>query len=113
MKTDAMKGVAFDFTQKTVLVTGASKGIGQGIALRFAEAGASVVVGYRTGASGASATVAAIEAEGGAAVSVAMDAVDRSSFEAAINVAVDRFGRLDVLVNNAGVYPLQPLSEMD
>ena len=101
-----------DFSERTVLVTGASRGIGQGIALRFAQAGAQVIVGYRQTAEGAQATVAAIESAGGTGVAVPMDVRDRAAFSAGIDVAIERFGRLDVLVNNAGAYPLVSLPEM-
>ena len=95
-----------------MLVTGASRGIGQGIAIRFAEAGASVVVGYRSDESGAEQTVYEIETNGGRACGVQVDVCNRDAFGAAIDLAIDRFGQFDVLVNNAGIYPMTPLSEM-
>lgn len=102
----------FRFEGRTVLVTGASRGIGQGIALRFAQAGASVIVGYRNDAEGAKRTMTAIETGGGAGCATQVDVCDRAAFARAIDLAVDRFDGLDVLVNNAGAYPLLPLSEM-
>ena len=102
----------FDFRGRTVLVTGASRGIGQGIAIRFAEAGASVVAGYRTDADGAEQTRSAIDAVGGSGCIAQVDVCDRDAFRAAAETAIDRFGALDVLVNNAGAYPLTALPEM-
>lgn len=105
-------GALFDFSGRTVMITGASRGIGQGIAVRFAEAGATVVIGYRHDADGAGATIAEIEAWGARGLAVQIDVCDRLSFAEAFGRAVERFGRLDVLVNNAGAYPIEPLSQM-
>lgn len=102
----------FDFSGQSVLVTGAGRGIGQGIALRFAGAGADVVVGYRGSEDGAKETVAQIEAMGRRAVAVSADVTTRAGAEALVKAATDAYGRLDVLVNNAGIYPLHGLLEM-
>lgn len=101
-----------DFTGKVAIVTGSGSGLGSGIALRFAEAGAAVVVNYRSSAAGAQAVVAQIEAAGGRAIAIQADVTQKTSVESLIHQAVEAFGRLDVLVNNAGLYPLSTLVEM-
>ncbi|MDZ4079243.1 MULTISPECIES: glucose 1-dehydrogenase [Hydrocarboniphaga] len=89
---------------KVALVTGASKGIGAGIARRLANDGAQVVVNYATDKSAAEKVVAEIEAAGGRVVAVQADVRKRSDVEALVQATIDSFGRLDVLVNNSGVY---------
>ncbi|MDX1418455.1 MAG: glucose 1-dehydrogenase [Rubricoccaceae bacterium] len=87
---------------RVTLVTGAGSGIGQAIARRYAEAGAAVWVTDRDDASG-EATAAAIRDAGGDAVFHILDVTDEAACEAAARAVHDRHGRLDVLVNNAGV----------
>ena len=101
-----------DFSGKVVVVTGAGSGLGTGIARRFAEAGAAVVVNYRTSEAGARAVVEAIKANGGKAISVQADVSRRDDVERLIATTVKAFERLDVLINNAGTYPLSSLLEM-
>jgi NAD(P)-dependent dehydrogenase (short-subunit alcohol dehydrogenase family) len=101
-----------DFTGRAVLVTGSGSGLGRGIAARFAEAGADVAVHYNRSADGAAEVVQAIEKSGGRAVALQTDVTDRAAVERLVAAAVEAFGRLDVLVNNAGVYPLASLLEM-
>jgi len=90
------------FTNKIVIVTGAAHGIGQAIALRFGSEGAQVVVND-IDANGAEATVQAVTTQGGLAVSGVADVSDKSQVDRLFDTVLERFGRVDVLVNNAGV----------
>src|SRR5689334_12996221 len=87
---------------KTALVTGASRGIGAGIARRLAAEGASVAITYTKGADAAAAVVGEIEKAGGKAIAIQADAADARAVTAAVEQTVAAFGRLDILVNNAG-----------
>jgi 3-oxoacyl-[acyl-carrier protein] reductase len=89
-------------TQKVAFITGGSRGIGAAIAKRLAADGASVAITYSKDASAASAVVKAIEREGGKAIAIQADAIDAEAVKGAIEKTVATFGRLDVLVNNAG-----------
>jgi 3-oxoacyl-[acyl-carrier protein] reductase len=93
---------------KVAVVTGASKGIGAGIARGLAQAGASVVVNYASDKSGADRVVAEITNQGGKAVAVQGDVSQAADVTRLFAEAVRAFGRLDVLVNNAGVYRIGP-----
>ena len=88
---------------KTALVTGASRGIGRAIALRFAAEGAFVVVNYAGNEAAAGETLAAIESAGGKAVLSRFDVGSAGEVDAAVKAIVAERGRIDILVNNAGV----------
>jgi 3-oxoacyl-[acyl-carrier protein] reductase len=96
-------------TGKVAVVTGASKGIGAGIAKALAAEGAAVVVNYASSKAGADAVVDAITAAGGKAVAVQGDVANEAQAQGLIKAALDNFGRLDVLVNNSGVYEFSPI----
>lgn len=89
---------------KVAIVTGGSSGIGAGIARQLAADGARVIVNYASNRSSADKVVADIEAAGGRAVAVAADVTNPSEVEALVNSAIGNFGRLDIVVNNAGIY---------
>jgi len=88
---------------KTALVTGASRGIGRAIALRFAAEGAFVVVNYAGNEAAAAETLAAIESAGGKAVLSRFDVGSAGEVDTAVKAIVAERGRIDILVNNAGV----------
>src|ERR1700740_3319023 len=94
---------------KAAVVTGASKGIGAAIAKALAAEGASVVVNYASSKAGADAVVSAITAAGGKAIAVRGDVSKAADAQGLIEAAVKTFGRLDVLVNNSGVYEFVPI----
>ena len=98
---------------KTALVTGASKGVGKGIALELARAGCDVAVNYHSDAAGASATVAEIGAIGRRAFSVPADVGLAPEVDTMFEEVLRRFLRLDILVNNAGVQTWKPLLELE
>ena len=87
---------------KTALVTGGSRGIGAAIARRLAVDGAKVIITYAKAADAATSVVKTIERIGGQAIAIQADAVAADAIKAAIEKAVDTFGRLDIFVNNAG-----------
>ncbi|HEX3968814.1 MAG TPA: glucose 1-dehydrogenase [Edaphobacter sp.] len=99
-------------SNKVALVTGASKGIGAGIAKALAADGASVVVNYASSKEGADKVVAEIKAKGGKAVAVQGDFSKKEDIGKVFAEVKKNFGRLDTLVNNAGVYTFTPLDQV-
>ena len=97
---------------KVAVVTGASKGIGAGIAKALAAEGASVVVNYASSKAGADAVVKAITAAGGKAVAVGGDVSKAAEAQGIVDAAIKNYGRLDILVNNSGVYEFQPIESI-
>ena len=98
-----------DIKGKVALVTGASKGIGAAIAKALAAQGASVVVNYSSSKAGADQVVEAITASGGRAIAVKADVTKAADAQALVDDTIKAYGRLDVLVNNSGVYEFAPL----
>ncbi|HEX3871986.1 MAG TPA: glucose 1-dehydrogenase [Pirellulales bacterium] len=103
--SDKLKG-------KVAVVTGASKGIGAGIAEHLAAEGAAVVVNYASSKDGADRVVAAITTNGGKAVAVQANVAKQADIQRLFAETKKAFGRLDILVNNAGIYEFAPLEKV-
>lgn len=101
-----------EFTDRVVLVTGAGRGIGQAIAIAFAQAGARVAVNDINPESCAN-TADEIIARGGQAIACQADVANKLAVQAMLIDIEDRWGRVDVLINNAGVEPHQPIVQLD
>jgi 3-oxoacyl-[acyl-carrier protein] reductase len=97
---------------KVAIVSGASKGIGASIAKHFAEAGASVVVNYASSKEGADRVVGEIRRAGGKAIAVQANVAVQADIRRLFSETMEAFGRLDVLVNNAGIYEFAPLEDV-
>jgi len=100
-------------TGKVAVVTGASKGIGAGIAKKLASEGATVVVNYASSKAGADKVVSEIESAGGKAVAIGGDVAKVKDIQNLFAEVARLFGRVDVLVNNAGVFGFQPLEVLE
>jgi len=101
-----------DLSDRVVLVTGGSRGIGRATCVLAARAGADIVLGYRADRAAAEETVAAVEVEGSAALAVAGDLSRADDAERLFSEACDRFGRIDGVVVNAGIWERAPIDEM-
>jgi 3-oxoacyl-[acyl-carrier protein] reductase len=97
---------------KVVIVTGASKGIGAGIALRLAAEGAAVVVNYSSSKEGAEKVVTEIKAKGGRALAVQGNVAKKADIEKLVAETKKAFGPIDILVNNAGIYEFAPIGQI-
>src|ERR1700750_2180618 len=96
---------------KMALITGGSRGIGAAIAKRLATDGATVAITYSKGADAAASVTKEIERDGGKAIAIQADAADANAAKAAVEKTVATFGKLDVLVNNAGTAIPKPFEE--
>ena len=106
------EAIVAKLTGKVAVVTGASKGIGAAIAQALAAVGASVVVNYASSQAGADKVVAAITQAGGKAVAVRGDVSKAADAQGIVDAAIETYGRLDVLVNNSGVYDFAPVEQI-
>ncbi|MFC5428381.1 glucose 1-dehydrogenase [Paraburkholderia denitrificans] len=97
---------------KVAIVTGASKGIGAGIAKALAAEGAAVVVNYASSKAGADTVVSAITSAGGKAIAVGGDVSKATDAQGIVSTAIETYGRLDILVNNSGIYEMAPIEEV-
>ncbi|MGB1286082.1 MAG: SDR family NAD(P)-dependent oxidoreductase [Aggregatilineales bacterium] len=98
-----------NFTDKIVLITGASRGIGRAIAVQFAERGATIAIHYNSNEAAAQETLALLESDGHSIVQA--EIADADAVKNMIDVVVEQHGRLDVLVNNAGIYDEHPIAD--
>jgi 3-oxoacyl-[acyl-carrier protein] reductase len=103
------KAPAMLLTNQVAIVTGASRGIGRAAALELARQGARVLINYQRNAAAAQQVVAEIEASGGQALDFAADVTDAAAVARMVETCLDRWGRLDLLVNNAGITADAPL----
>jgi 3-oxoacyl-[acyl-carrier protein] reductase len=98
---------------KVALITGGSRGIGAAVARRFAAAGSQVAIGYQARSDAAASLAAEITAAGGQCLAVQGDIADADAAQRIASDTVARFGRIDILVNCAGIGPYRPLGAMD
>jgi 3-oxoacyl-[acyl-carrier protein] reductase len=92
-----------NLSNKVILVTGASRGIGAAVAIKIADAGAKVIINYASGKEGADMLIEKIKANGGDAIALQADVSKAEEVKTLFDNAISHFGRIDVLVNNAGI----------
>lgn len=102
----------FELTDKKALITGASRGIGRGIALAFAKQGADVAINYRSSQKEADEVVAEIKKQGRNAFPIQADVSQKDQVDKMVEEAISQFGRIDILVNNAGIAVFKPFEQM-
>ena len=102
-----------NFSEKTAVVTGGSRGLGRAICLELARGGANVVLCYAGNEAAANETAAACESLGAKAVAVRCDVSKEDEVKALMDAALKTFGRIDILVNNAGISAREPLYQYD
>lgn len=102
-----------DLQGATVVVTGGAIRVGRHVAGRLAERGANIVVNYRTSAREAEAAVAEFQGQGVGSLAVQADVSTRAGVQAILDAAVDAFGSVEVLLNNASIYDPTPFAELD
>ncbi|HQZ81987.1 MAG TPA: 3-oxoacyl-ACP reductase family protein [Pyrinomonadaceae bacterium] len=100
------------FAGKTAIVTGASRGVGRATAIRLAEGGANVVINYLSNSAEAAETAQLCASKGVKAVSIAADVSEFTGAQAVARAALENFGRIDLLVCNAGIWEGAPIEEM-
>ncbi|MFC6267457.1 SDR family oxidoreductase [Frigoriflavimonas asaccharolytica] len=98
--------------QKVILITGASRGIGKEIALQFGGKGNNIIVNYANSEESALETVSEIEKAGGKAIAIKADVSKKAEVTAMFDVAISHYGKIDVLINNAGVMVTKPLKDL-
>lgn len=103
--------MTFDFTDKIVLVTGASRGIGRECARQFAQAGAKVAIHYNSNRAAAEATLAMLPGDGHTLI--AANLADPEAVRQMVDAVAGQMGGIDILVNNAGIYTEHPIMEVD
>lgn len=111
-KTESLPEL-LDLSGRTAIVTGGAMGIGLGIARRLHEAGATVVIADLDISAGEQATETLRGARPDSAIAVETDVSDPASVEVMVRAAVDSFGAVDILINNAGIFPMLPLADLD
>src|SRR5207237_9873979 len=97
---------------RVALVTGGSRGIGRGLALRLAQDGARMAIAYRSNKVAAQQTLRQLQASGADCVAVETDITDAGRCDQLIKTVVDRFGRLDIIINNVGVFRWGNLADL-